>query len=60
LSGLSGLIGHLSGSALYLLGGSSSGLLSLTRNALRLVSRLASAILRSLRCLSCHALRLIG
>jgi hypothetical protein len=58
-SGLSGLIGHLSGSALYLLGGFSSGLLSLTRNALRLVSRLTSATLRPLRCLSCHALRLI-
>jgi hypothetical protein len=59
LGGLSGLIGRLSGSALCLLGRSSGGLLSLTRNALRLVGRLVSTILCSLRCLTCHALRLI-
>src|SRR4028118_1477098 len=54
LGGLSELIGHLSGSALYLLGRSSGGLLSLTRSVLRLVSHLAGAIPYSLRGLTCH------
>jgi hypothetical protein len=56
LSGLSGLIGHLSGSALDLLSRSSGGLLTLTCNALPLVSHLAGAILHSLRSLTRNVL----